>query len=194
MKTSFPTFRAAGYTLTEVIIAMAVMAISVPLILGLVVAGSESSRQSERETRGVITARSVFEEIRRALDGNSELIETSDLPWGTDSASNSAGFFGGGGSSSEEGDDDWLILELDLDGAIIGVASDMEYEERWEGENSDVISLAAVRGYGQEVEDAELVPGVPLNVFRVEVRIESPARALAENRSRLTFIKSDSLK
>ena len=70
----------------------------------------------------------------------------------------------------------------------------MEYEDRWQGEGSDVVSLAAVRGYSQEVENAEIVDGVPLQVFRMEVRIESPARAESRDRRRLVFIKSDSLR
>lgn len=200
MKNIFPVEQQRGYTLTEVMLAMAVMAITVPLILGLVVAGSESSRQSERETRGVITARSVFEEVRRALDGNSEVIDENDLPWGTGAANTAvAGAFGGSSipgpsSGSDEGGQEWLMLELDRDGVIIGQASDMKYEDRWEGDNAEVTSLAAVRGYADEVENAELVDGVALNVFRLEVRIENPARAKAEDRQRLSFIKSDSLR
>ena len=57
-----------------------------------------------------------------------------------------------------------------------------------------MVSLAAVRGYSQEVENAEIVDGVPLQVFRMEVRIESPARAESRDRRRLVFIKSDSLR
>lgn len=199
MRISDPDCKRSGYTLTEVILAMAVMAIAVPLILGLVVAGGESSRQAERETRAVITARTVFEELRRALEGNSEFIETNDLPWGSGEISPAFGGIGGGGSiagpgsGSEEGSD-WLILELDRQGEIVGLADDMKYEERWEGENQDVVGLAAVRGYSQQIENVEISDGEPLSVFRVEVRIESPARAEARNRERLVFVKSDSLR
>lgn len=94
----------------------------------------------------------------------------------------------------EEEDDGWLILELDKDGRIIGHAADTMYEDAWEGDNVDVASLAAVRGKSQEIENVELAPGVPLNIFRIEVRIESPARAEVENRERIVFIRSDSLR
>jgi hypothetical protein len=70
----------------------------------------------------------------------------------------------------------------------------MEYEERWDGEDSEVVAIAAVRGYLQEVENVELVAGEPLRVFRVELRIESPARAAARDRESLLFLKTDSLR
>ncbi len=178
-----------GFTLTEVILAISVMAVALPLILSVVVAGGESSRQAERETRAVMTARSVFEEVRRALNNNSALIARTDLPWGTE-AVNSVGTGGVGGASSaaaEEGGE-WLIFELNRDGEIIGRATDMKYEESWRGENADVTALAAVRGYGEEVE------GPSLTVFRIEVRVESPARAAAQYRDREVFIKTDSLR
>lgn len=189
-----------GYTLTEVLLAISVMAVALPLILGLVVAGGESSRQAEWETRSVITARSVYEELRRAANNNGEFLTQGDLPWPTGVPSNitgaAGGAFGGafGGGAVEEEDDGWLILELDKDGRIIGHAADTMYEDAWEGDNVDVASLAAVRGKSQEIENVELAPGVPLNIFRIEVRIESPARAEVENRERIVFIRSDSLR
>ena len=191
MKRPHPEAHHLGYTLTEVILAMAVMAISVPLILGLVVAGGEASRQAERETRAVMTARTVFEELRRTRDGNSEFIEESDLPWAANAAED---LIDGGGSSSGGTSDDWLIFELNSDGDILGKAENMGYEGRWTGEGNEVVGLAAVRGYSQEIENVELVDGEPLSVFLIEVRVESPARAEAENRNRSSFIKSDSLR
>ena len=180
-----------GYTLTEVILAMAVMAVSVPLILGLVVAGGEASRQAERETRAVITARTVFEEIRRAREDNSEFIAVTDLPWDENTAET---IIEGTGASSAGPSDDWLIFELDGDGDILGIADGMSYDERWTGEGVEVVGLAAVRGYFQEIENVELVEGEPLSVFLIEVRVETPARALAVDRDSSSFIKTDSLR
>lgn len=170
---------------------MAVMAVSVPLILGLVVAGGEASRQAERETRGVMTARTVFEEIRRAQNGNSAFIDEVDLPWAENTEES---MMDGTASASGDEADEWLIFELNVDGDILRKSDDMEYDGRWSGEGVEVVSLAAVRGYFQEVEDVELADGEPLNVFLVEVRVETPARAEAKNRTRLTFVRSDSLK
>lgn len=187
-----------GYTLTEVILAMAVVSVSLPLILGLVVAGGESSRRAERETRAVLSARSVFEEVRRAINNNSEFINESDLPWRGGNAVNigalSGGSFGSAASGESEGDDEWLLLELDKNGAIIGHADEMEYEDAWEGTDVKVAALAAVRGFFQEVENVEITDGVPLNVFRVEVRIESPAQAESDVREQVVFIQSNSLR
>jgi type II secretory pathway pseudopilin PulG len=199
LRTRVSETRTWGYTLTEVILAMAVMAVAVPLVLGLVVASGESSRQAERETRAVITARSVFEELRRAQEGSSDLIRANELPWGSGPLNTFAAGVGGGGaisgpSGSESGGGEWLILELDRGGEILGLADDMEYEERWDGEDSEVVAIAAVRGYLQEVENVELVAGEPLRVFRVELRIESPARAAARDRESLLFLKTDSLR
>ncbi len=194
------TFR-AGYNLTEVILAMAVMSVSVPLILGLVVAGGESSRRAEQETRAVMTARSVFEELRHAQEGNSGIIAADEIPWGAGPVNAGVAGIGGGRSipgplsgSENSNDDGWLLLELDADGALIDLADEMDYEEGWRGLNERVTSIAAVRGFSQEVEDAEISEGQPLRVFRIEVRIETPARAAARSRERTVFIKSDSLR
>ena len=165
---------------------MAVMAVTVPLILGLVVVGSNSSRAAERETRAVMTARSVFEQVRLAREGNSALIEAEDLPWAADAEPSSSG---AGAENS-----DWLILELNQTGDILGVAEGMGYEDAWQGSGVQVVGLAAVRGYFQQVENVEVTDGEPLSVFRVEVRVESPARATVASRERSVFIKSDSLR
>ena len=196
--------RSRGYSITEVVLAMAVAALALPLTLGLVVAGGVSSRDAERETRAVITARSVYEEVRRAFNGNSEFVDRDDLPWGTGPTIDPTGGSGtlqGGAISSggadgneEEGDPDWLILELNREGEIIGQATSMFYEDAWEGLDSEVVALAAVRGGLREVGDAEVVEGVPLRVFRMELRIETPARASSEDRDRTVFFKSDSLR
>ena len=63
MKSHYSIAKYRGYTLTEVVLAMGVAAVAVPLALGLILAGLEGSRQAERETRSVMTARSVFEEL-----------------------------------------------------------------------------------------------------------------------------------
>lgn len=195
MKILSPVQSKRGYTLTEVILAMSVVAVAVPMILGLVVAGGESSRKAERETRAVITARSVFEELSLASRGNSEFISELDLPWSE--AEVNAGQEGGGGGgtigdSSDE--DDWLLLELNRDGDILGVATGMEYEGRWEGEGLDVTGIAAVRGYLEEVEGVVLTDGELLTVFRVEVRVEAPARAELKDRDSFSFLKTESLR
>jgi len=197
--TLLPNSHQKGSTLTEVMLAMAVVAITVPLTLGLVLAGGEGSRLAEQETRAVMTSRSVFEELRRAQNNNSAFIDVADLPWGTGNLLNVTGGLAGGGSiggnlDTRTGDAEWLILELNKEGEIIGLASDMLYDDRWDGRNNEVTALAAVRGYSQEIEDVEVVAGEPLMVFRIEVRVETPARAEAEDRRRTVFIKSDSLR
>lgn len=176
---------------------MSVVAVAVPLVLGLVVAGGESSRKAELETRAVITARSIFEEVRLAGASNSELIEELDLPWSEEEvAAGQEGIGGGGavGSGNASDEDDWLLLELNRDGEIIGIAREMEYEGRWVGDDVEVTGIAAVRGYLEEVEGVELTAGELLTVFRVEVRIEAPARAEAKDRDSFSFLKTESLR
>lgn len=175
---------------------MSVVAVAVPLILGLVVAGGESSRQAELETRAVITARNVFEELRRVQNGSGDFIEVEDLPWAEGAAESLIEGVAGGGAASGSGveDADWLIFDLNADGEILGKTEAMEYEGRWEGEGNEVVGLAAVRGYLQELEGVELTGGESLSVFLVEVRVETPARAEAKNRKSFSFVKNDSLK
>jgi len=169
-----------GYTLTEVMIAMAVMAVTIPIALGLVIAGGESSRQSERTTRAVMTARSVFEELRRASNGSSAILKEADLPWSEVSSENI-------GES-----EDWLIFEVDSEGRILGVADEMEYGEGWSGDGSEVTTIAAVRGMATDLEGVQRADGETLTTLQLELRVESPARAQAAHRKQKIYYKTDS--
>lgn len=175
-------FRCRGYTLSEVIIAMAVVAIVIPLVLGLVVAGGEGSRKAERETRAVMTARSVFEETRLALTGNSDLIARDDLPW--------VNLLDEDSQSTEPSD--WLFFELNQEGRILARAQDMTYEDGWRGDTSEVVAFAAIRGQSVQIENTGDGDGMPMQAFQLELRVEDPARGRAEARDRNVFIKTES--
>jgi hypothetical protein len=162
-------------------LAMAVMAVTIPLVLALVVAGGESSREAERETRSVMTARSVFEEVRRARVGNSDLVEEGELPWGEGEA--------GPSFSGEESE--WLTFELDREGRLLGVADGVDYEEGLSGDSPEVTAFAAIRGRMAVLEGTTDAEGEPLELFQLELRIESPARGVARARERNLFIKTD---
>lgn len=162
--------------------AMAVVAIVIPLVLGLVIAGGEGSRKAERETRAVMTARSVFEEIRLAFSDGGEIVEQEDLPWIAIQEGRSEG--------TEQSD--WLFFELDQEGRILGQSVDMTYEEGWRGESADVVAFAAIRGGLVEIAGTTDSDGLPMQIFQLELRIENPARALAEDRDRNVFIKTES--
>lgn len=173
-------------------IALALVAVIVPLSLALVVNAGDTSRRAAEETRAVLSARTVFEELRRAEVDSSEFIAKSDLKWGVgDSAPNFPGGSTGGGID-DSGENDWLLLLLDKDGEILEVAEDLTYEEAYKGESDEATTLAAVRGYSVNVDglSAESEDGFPL--FQLEVRIETPLRTEAEHRDREIFIRSDS--
>lgn len=176
-----------GYSLSEVMIAVGVVAISVPLVLALVVAGGESSQLAERETRSVFTSRTIFEEVALAQEGNSDVIELEDLPWDLPGEGDDTGLPLGRSGSSE-----WLMLELDNEGALLEANSDLNYDDAWSGTNPEVRGLAALRGYRAEIEESSQQGSEPLEVFQLELRIEYPARAAAEDRERSVFVKVDS--
>lgn len=186
MKTSPPPFQShrQGYTLSEVIMAMAVVAIVIPLVLGLVIAGGEGSRKAERETRAVMTARSVFEEARLALTNSSELVQREELPW--------ANIRDGRSEATEPSD--WLFFELDQEGRVLRQSPEMTYEEGWRGESPDIVAIAAIRGGLVEIEGTADSEGAPMQIFQLELRVEDPARASANNRERSVFIKTESLR
>ncbi|MEM9080100.1 MAG: hypothetical protein AAGC74_05345 [Verrucomicrobiota bacterium] len=185
---SFPV-RWSGYTLTEVVIAVGVVAISSPLILALVVSGGETSRLAEEETRAVFAARTVYEEMRRAQEDKSEFLSSDDFPWTV--GQSSASQFGGSNLGGAEDEDRWLIFEMNRDGEILRLSDDMGYEDRFVGEDLEVTSIAAVRGYGAQLEELTYGSGSGgLEVLRIEVRIESPARAPQERRKREVFVKN----
>lgn len=188
MKTKASSFKlGAGYSLSEVIIAVGVVAISVPLVLALVVAGGESSQLAERETRSVFTARTIFEEVALAEKDNSELIEREDLPWSFPEEGDESGL-----PTGKSGNSEWLMLELDNQGAVIAANSGLNYEEAWSGTNPEVRGLAALRGYQVEIEESVAQDGEPLEVFQLELRIEYPARAEAADREGSVFVKVNS--
>lgn len=182
--------RKAGFTLTEVMLTLAVMAVVLPVLFGLVAAGNFTGLRAERKTRAIYSAEVVFEEIRRALNGNGSVIMSDDLPWGQAVvSSDGTGFTNPGDGGGEDG---WLILRLDSDGRILGVA-DMRYEEGLRetpqpGERP-VAGIAAIRGSSFQLENAEFVEGEPMSLANIEVRIEYPAQAAVGNRQSEVFFK-----
>lgn len=177
----------SGYSLTEVIIAVGVVAISVPLVLALVVAGSESSQLAERETRAVFTARAIFEEVALAQEGESLVIAAEELPWVASGEADATGLPVG-----KSGAEEWLILELDSEGDVLASNPELDYQEAWTGATSEVRGLAAIRGYRVVVEEADFSGADALEVFQVELRVEYPARAKAGDRRGSSFIKVNS--
>jgi hypothetical protein len=67
----------------------------------------------------------------------------------------------------------------------------MNYEEGWSGDSPEVTAFAAIRGRMAALEGTRDAEGEPLEVFQLELRIESPAQAVARARDRNVFIKTD---
>jgi hypothetical protein len=149
----------------EVVISVGVLAVVVPVVLAMIIAGGESSRIAGDETRAALIARSVVEEIRAARDGGG-LVLKDPLAWPK---------FPAGAER--------LVLAVDADGKIVTELGAEEYEsgER-DGELRYLVSAKGEWHRPDGLPDSEVLS-------RVEVSVETPPAAKAEDRRKFVFVQ-----
>ena len=154
-----------GFTLMEVVISVGVLAVVVPVVLAMIVAGGESSRIAGDETRAALIARSVVQEIRAAREGGGLVLE-DQLPWPE---------FPAGAER--------LVLAVDRDGRIV---EDLEAGVYESGErNPELMYLVSAKG---ELHRPDGLPESEV-LSRVEVSVETPPAAKAEDRRKFVFVQ-----
>lgn len=165
-------FGRAGFTLMEVVISVGVLAVAVPVVLAMVVAGGESSRIADDETRAVLVARSVVEEIRAAREGEGRVLRRK-LDWPKFPATG-----------------DRLVLMVDGEGVLV---RELEADRYASGERGgEARFLVSVKGVaaGPDRPDQNSPGGSTIEeLSRVEVSVETPPVAAVKNRRKFVFVQ-----
>ncbi len=154
-----------GFSLMEVVIAVGVLAVAIPVIMAMMVAGTRSSRVATDETQAALIARSVMQEIRSARDGKGGLVEGT-LPWPE---------FPTGGER--------LVFSVDAGGRLVEQLGDGDYTTGLR--DREVQYLVSAAG------TLHRLPGSPdLEVLsKVVVSIETPPGAKPEDRRKFEFVQ-----
>lgn len=154
-----------GFTLMETVVSVGVIAVMVPIVMAFTVAGGESSRTAANETRSSLLARTVAHEIRLARDGAGQVLD-GPLTWPD---------FPGGGER--------LVLSADRDGRLLQQLAAETYAQGLRDREVDF--LVSVRG------EARPVDGVTGDAVlsQVEISVEFPPAAAAENRRKFTYVE-----
>jgi len=154
-----------GFSLMEVVIAVGVLAVAIPVIMAMMVSGLRSSRVATDETQAALIARSVMQEIRSARQGTGGLVEGT-LAWPE---------FPGGG--------DRLVFSVDAGGRLLERMEDGAYATGVR--EPDVQYLVSAAGTPHRLEG-----GADLEVLsKVVVSVETPPGARAEDRRKFEFVQ-----
>ncbi len=154
-----------GFSLMEVVIAVGVLAVAIPVIMAMMVAGTRSSRVATDETQAALIARSVMQEIRSARDGQGALVEET-LPWPE---------FPAGGER--------LVFSVNVGGELVERLGDGEYATGLR--DREVQYLVSAAGALHRLQDA---PDVEV-LSKVVVSVETPPGAKPEDRRKFEFVQ-----
>lgn len=155
----------SGFSLMEVVIAVGVLAVAIPVVMAMLVTGNRSSRVATDETQAALIVRSVMQEVRSARDGRGALVEGT-LPWPD---------FPSGGQR--------LVFSVDQEGRL---AEQLEAGDYAAGvRDGEVKYLVSVAGALHPLE------GQPdLDVLsKVVVSVEGPPAAKPEDRRKFEYVQ-----
>lgn len=149
----------------EVVISVGVLAVAVPVIMAMMVAGSRSSRVATDETQAALIARTVMQEVRAARDGRGRLVDGT-LAWPE--------FPSGGGR---------LVFSVNGDGELLERLGEGEYETGLrDSEARYLVGASGVPHRREGAPDGEVLS-------RVTVSVETPPVAKAEDRRKFEFVQ-----
>ena len=159
------TRTAGGFSLMEVVISVAVIAIIIPIVMALTVAGGEGSSEAADETRSILIVQSVLQEIERASNGQG-LVYEGTIGWP---------------DFPEEGE----IMAFTVDRAG-GLRAVMNAEEFATG-TRDLETAFIVSAAGQLHEP----PGITAagNLSKVEITVGTPPGAPESQRRKMRFVR-----
>lgn len=167
MKTS-PTYSCArrGSSLIEVVIAVGVMAVAIPLVFGALAESGKTNFASEAETRSTWIVPACMEEIRASREGRPQFFPATTI-----------------GETFPPAGDVWCIA-FSQDGKSIGRISKSQYDKGLKELNGQPIRyLAKLTASPQK-------PGKPAGnpkMLEVNVALEYPSGTTAARRQKLDF-------
>lgn len=155
----------SGFSLMEVVISVGVLAVAVPVIMAMMVAGTRSSRVATEETQAALVVRTVLQELRAARDGKGALVEGS-LAWPE--------FPAGGGR---------LVFSVNAEGELVEQLGAAKYGTGVQDREVRYLVSASGGVYRRDGEpDSEVLS-------RVVVSVETPPVAKAEDRRQFEFVQ-----
>lgn len=153
-----------GFSLIEVVIAVGVMAVAVPLVFGALAESGKSGMSSEAETRSTWMVPLCMDEIRASREGRSEYFTTTTT-----------------GQTFPSAGDVW-VLAFAQDGKPVGKISKALYDKGTTELNGVKVyyltSLSAA---------ASSAPTGSTTMLRAKITMEYPAGAPAAKRQKLDF-------
>lgn len=158
--------RSFGFSLVEIVLALAVIAFALVGIMGMFPVAMRSAQESQRETRATFIAQQIFSDLRSGTATNRFVISTTNQP---------------------PGPGDLVTVGLNTNGTnFVGFGAD--------GRPVRTITSGDFSGGTPDVALAFLArvavntnTGLS-NLSRVETTIETPAAANTTNRSRYSFV------
>lgn len=155
----------SGFSLMEVVIAVGVLAVAIPVIMAALVAGARGSRVATDETQAALITRSVMQELRAARNGRGALVEGA-LSWPDFPA-----------------DGERLVFSVDADGRLTALLGGGVYESGVR----DRVARYLVSASGARHPLAGR-PG-PDVLSRVVVSVETPPGAGPEDRRKYEYVR-----
>lgn len=156
-----------GFSLIEIVLALAVVSFAIVGIMGLFPVAMKSAQESQRETRAAQIARQIFDEIQSLPPSNTALIRGPSI---TNVAYRITGINIANGSTN-----------------ILG------YNEQGNGLSNSITPTEFLNPISVPdiffVAKVAIVPQAPPSkLSRLQVDVEAPATATSSNRSRYTFV------
>lgn len=153
-----------GSSLIEVMIAMGVLAVAVPLVLGTMVQTGGSNLSAQAETRSSWIVQSCFEELQYAMRGQSQYLDPLK-------------------PGENFGTDTPLALGFSAEGGVLGKVNGISYSGGiTDLERKPVRYIAVMSGERKKNEAGEETKGL-----EVKITLEYPAGAPSTKRQKIDF-------
>ncbi len=159
-----------GFSLVEIVLALAVIAFALVGIMGLFPVAMRSAQESQRETRATFIAQKIFSDLRIVNGTNRLLVRGPSL---TNSSQLITNF-----SLAVNNNQTFLAYDSDGSGLPLNITSGIQFSNAIPPSTPPAIFVASIL--------VDTNTGLP-NLSRVQATIETPAVAPSTNRSRYTF-------
>ena len=164
MKRSSAKKGSSGATLIEAIIAMGVLAVAVPLVLGTIAEGGKSGMSAEAETRSTWMVSACISEINASRVGQSQFFSATMI-----------------GQPFPPAGDVWA-LAFSPEGKLIGRLSKSQHDKGVKELDREPVRFIAVLSASTQATTSGSVP-----LLKTRVSIQYPSALPAERRSKLDY-------
>ncbi len=155
--------KSRGFTLMESVIAMGILGVALPLAVATMFSSGNLNQSSAQETQASLLARTVRSELRAALRGQSQIIQSKT-------------------TLSEMVESEPLILLADRNGNLLKEGTSEDFLTGVSDESiSYLISISS--------EEVSLARSSSIQMEDMKISVEAPPRAARDKRKAVTFIE-----